>query len=50
MMFSATQTQKTKALSKLAFKKQFEYTGVDDMKKSAIVDGLEQGYYISNHG
>lgn len=49
-MFSATQTQKTEALSKLALKKQPTYIGVDDTKESATVDGLEQGYFINNNG
>lgn len=43
MMFSATQTQKTEALTKLALKKQPVYIGVDDTKESATVEGLEQG-------
>lgn len=42
-MFSATQTQKTDALMKLALKKQPVYIGVDDTKESATVEGLEQG-------
>ncbi len=43
MMFSATTTEKTQALTKLALKKQPVYIGVDDTKESATVDGLEQG-------
>jgi ATP-dependent RNA helicase DDX18/HAS1 len=43
MMFSATQTQKTEALTKLALKKQPVYIGVDDFKENATVEGLEQG-------
>lgn len=43
MMFSATTTQKTETLTKLALKKQPIYVGVDDSKESATVEGLEQG-------
>lgn len=43
MMFSATKTEKTEALTKLALKKQPVYVGVDDSKESATVEGLEQG-------
>lgn len=43
MMFSATSTEKTEALKKLALKKEPVYVGVDDSKESATVDGLEQG-------
>ncbi|XKL68989.1 hypothetical protein PGB90_006758 [Kerria lacca] len=46
MMFSATTTEKTEALTKLALKKQPVYIGIDDTKESATVDGLEQGYVI----
>lgn len=46
MLFSATQTEKTEALSKLALKKEPIYVGVDDHKDEATVDGLEQGYII----
>ncbi|KAK7588121.1 hypothetical protein V9T40_005366 [Parthenolecanium corni] len=42
MMFSATTTEKTEALTKLALKKQPIYVGVDDSKESATVEGLEQ--------
>jgi ATP-dependent RNA helicase DDX18/HAS1 len=44
MLFSATQTQKTKALTGLALKKEPIYVGVDDEKDKATVEGLEQGY------
>lgn len=47
MMFSATSTEKTEALKKLALKKEPVYVGVDDAKESATVDGLEQGKYMS---
>ena len=43
MMFSATTTEKTEALTKLALKKEPIYIGVDDTKDSATVEGLEQG-------
>lgn len=46
MLFSATQTEKTQALQKLALKKEPIYVGVDDNKDEATVDGLEQGYII----
>lgn len=46
MLFSATQTEKTEALSKLALKKEPIYVGVDDHKEEATVDGLEQGYIV----
>ena len=46
MLFSATQTEKTEALSKLALKKEPIYVGVDDNKEEATVDGLEQGWVI----
>ena len=46
MLFSATQTEKTEALSKLALKKEPIYVGVDDNKDEATVDGLEQGYIV----
>lgn len=46
MLFSATQTEKTEALSKLALKKEPIYVGVDDNKEEATVDGLEQGYIV----
>lgn len=46
MLFSATQTERTDALSKLALKKQPIYVGVDDDKDTATVTGLEQGYIV----
>lgn len=46
MLFSATQTEKTEQLSKLALKKEPIYVGVDDNKEEATVDGLEQGYIV----
>lgn len=46
MMFSATSTEKTEALLKLALKKEPIYVGVDDAKESATVEGLEQGYVV----
>lgn len=48
MMFSATTTEKTEALKKLALKKEPVYVGVDDAKESATVDGLEQGRLQQN--
>ncbi|XP_055323047.1 probable ATP-dependent RNA helicase pitchoune [Sitodiplosis mosellana] len=44
MLFSATQTDKIDALTKLALKKEPIYVGVDDNKDTATVTGLEQGY------
>lgn len=46
MLFSATQTDKIDALSKLALKKEPIYVGVDDNKDTATVSGLEQGYIV----
>lgn len=46
MLFSATQTEKIDAVSKLALKKQPTYVGVDDHKDEATVSGLEQGYIV----
>uniref|UniRef100_A0A1I8Q5V6 ATP-dependent RNA helicase n=1 Tax=Stomoxys calcitrans TaxID=35570 RepID=A0A1I8Q5V6_STOCA len=46
MLFSATQTEKIDALSKLALKKEPIYVGVDDNKDTATVSGLEQGYIV----
>lgn len=46
MLFSATQSKKTEALTALAFKKEPLYVGVDDEKISATVEGLEQGYLV----
>ncbi|XP_011499829.1 PREDICTED: probable ATP-dependent RNA helicase pitchoune [Ceratosolen solmsi marchali] len=44
MLFSATQTKKTQALTGVALKKEPMYVGVDDTKEEATVEGLEQGY------
>ncbi|KAK5650445.1 hypothetical protein RI129_001474 [Pyrocoelia pectoralis] len=46
MLFSATQNQKTEALTRLALKKEPIYVGVDDSKEVATVSGLEQGYIV----
>lgn len=46
ILFSATQTQKIDALSKLALKEEPFYVGVDDNKETATVSGLEQGYVV----
>lgn len=46
MLFSATQTDKIDALSKLALKKEPIYVGVDDHQDTATVSGLEQGYIV----
>lgn len=46
MLFSATQTEKIDAMSRLALKKQPIYVGVDDHKDEATVSGLEQGYIV----
>ncbi|XP_011194542.2 probable ATP-dependent RNA helicase pitchoune [Zeugodacus cucurbitae] len=46
MLFSATQTEKIDALSKLALKKEPFYVGVDDHEDVATVSGLEQGYIV----
>jgi len=46
MLFSATQTDKIDALSKLALKKEPIYVGVDNDEETATVSGLEQGYIV----
>lgn len=46
MLFSATSTKKTEALTSLALKKEPIYVGVDDSKDTATVAGLEQGYVV----
>jgi ATP-dependent RNA helicase DDX18/HAS1 len=43
MLFSATTTQKTEALTRLALKKEPFYVGVADETDKATVEGLEQG-------
>ncbi|CAB3235764.1 unnamed protein product [Arctia plantaginis] len=43
MLFSATQTKKTEALTALAIKQEPIYVGVDDHREQATVDSLEQG-------
>ncbi|XP_068155662.1 probable ATP-dependent RNA helicase pitchoune [Drosophila tropicalis] len=46
MLFSATQTARIDALSKLALKKEPIYVGVHDNETNATVEGLEQGYIV----
>ncbi|SPP80279.1 probable ATP-dependent RNA helicase pitchoune [Drosophila guanche] len=46
MLFSATQTARIEALSKLALKSEPIYVGVHDDEVTATVDGLEQGYIV----
>ncbi|XP_077296717.1 putative ATP-dependent RNA helicase pitchoune [Arctopsyche grandis] len=46
MLFSATQSEKTKNLTNLALKKEPIYVGVDDHRETATVAGLEQGYIV----
>lgn len=46
MLFSATTTQKTEALTRLALKKEPIFVGVDDETDRATVEGLEQGYVV----
>lgn len=46
MLFSATQSKKTEAITALALKKEPVYVGVDDDKEMATVEGLEQGYVV----
>lgn len=46
MLFSATKTPKTDALTTFALKREPIYIGVDDSKDEATVDGLEQGYVV----
>lgn len=46
MLFSATQSKKTEALTSLALKKEPIWVGVDDSKELATVSGLEQGYVV----
>ncbi|XP_046408750.1 probable ATP-dependent RNA helicase pitchoune [Ischnura elegans] len=50
MLFSATSTQKTQALTSLALKKEPVFVGVDDHGKEATVEGLEQGYVVCPSG
>lgn len=47
MLFSATATNKTEELTRLALKKEPMFVGVDDSKDIATVDGLEQGTVVS---
>ncbi|KAL7304398.1 hypothetical protein TKK_0003197 [Trichogramma kaykai] len=44
ILFSATKTEKTKALTTLALKKELVFVGVNDDEDKATVDGLTQGY------
>ncbi|XP_014228641.1 ATP-dependent RNA helicase HAS1-like [Trichogramma pretiosum] len=44
ILFSATKTEKTKALTTLALKKELVFVGVNDDENKATVDGLTQGY------
>ncbi|XP_065559215.1 probable ATP-dependent RNA helicase pitchoune isoform X2 [Artemia franciscana] len=46
MLFSATSTEKTEALTRLALKKEPIFVGVDDNHDKATVEGLEQGYVV----
>lgn len=46
ILFSATQTDKIQALTKLALKREPIYVGVDDNEDTATVTGLEQGYIV----
>ncbi|KAK7819785.1 hypothetical protein U0070_012391 [Myodes glareolus] len=46
MLFSATQTRKVEDLARISLKKEPLYVGVDDDKKVATVDELEQGYVV----
>lgn len=48
MLFSATQTKKTEALTALAVKHEPVYVGVDDHREQATVDSLEQGWVTNN--
>lgn len=41
MLFSATQSEKTEALTSLALKKEPVYVGVDDFKTEATVSGIQ---------
>jgi superfamily II DNA/RNA helicase len=49
MLFSATNTQKTQALTRLALKKEPIYVGVDDETDKATVEGLEQGLLVATN-
>ena len=42
MLFSATPTTKTEDLARISLKNEPLYVGVDDNKKAATVEGLEQ--------
>ncbi|KAL7303479.1 hypothetical protein TKK_0004659 [Trichogramma kaykai] len=46
MLFSATQTKKTEALTALAVKEEPIYVGVDDDKDKATNEGLQQGHVV----
>lgn len=46
MLFSATLTNKTQDLVKLALKKEPIFISVDETKEKATVEGLEQGYVV----
>lgn len=46
MLFSATQSKKTEALTSLAFKKEPMYVGIDDAKETSTVKDLRQGYFV----
>ena len=47
MLFSATLTNKTQDLAKLALKKEPIYISVDEKKDKATVEGLEQVSHIT---
>ena len=47
MFFSATTTDKTKALTKFVLKKAI-YIGIEDEKGPSTVEGLDQGKYYYN--
>lgn len=47
MLFSATQTKKTEDLARISLKKMPVYIGVDDLKETATVEHLEQGYIVA---
>lgn len=46
MLFSATSTQKTEDLARLALKKEPITVGIAEQVNEATVDGLEQGYIV----
>lgn len=49
MLFSATSTQKTEDLARLALKKEPITVGIAEQVNEATVDGLEQGKFFHSN-